>query len=137
MEEQDWAKCAMFIWLSAYVVFFIGACVLLQKKQTVPRWLIFTGTLFLLIVNLVLLALYWEIFTLEYYPMYEDPAWSTYMDEPAYPAWQRLFYWGTALLDVFGKILAGAGMIAEGRQQIAILRYRQMQGYQPQPNLTH
>lgn len=134
MEGEVWSQYAIFTWLSAYVVFFIGACILLRKKATVPRGLVFIGTLFLLLVNLVMFAVYTDWVTMDYNPVFEDPAWRSYMGDPPYPEWQRLLYWGTVLLDVLGKVLAGAGMIAEGRQQIAILRYRQMQLFQPQPS---
>ena len=66
----------------------------------------------------------------------DEESWSSYMDTPPYPAWQRYFYWGTAILDALGKTLAGIGLILEGRQQIAILRYRTMQRFQAQPNST-
>lgn len=134
MEEEDWAKFAIFTWLSAYMLFFVGSCFLLHKKATVPRWLIFIGTLFLSLVNIAMLVVYSDTIDLRYNPIYEDPSWGTYMDADPYPAWQRYFYWGTALLDILGKTLAGIGLIAEGRQQVAILRYRTMQRFQGQPN---
>ncbi|MFK7911329.1 MAG: hypothetical protein AB8F34_12120 [Akkermansiaceae bacterium] len=135
MRDEDWANCALFIWLSAYIFFFAGSCVLIRKKSTIPRWLIFIGTLFLVLVNMVMFAVYAEWFKMDYNPMYENSSWRTYMDTPLYPEWQRILYWGTALIDALGKILAGAGLIAEGRQQIAILRYKQMQLYQAQPQV--
>lgn len=133
MREEDWATLAIFVWLSAYMVFFAGSCVILRKKATIPRKLIFTGTLILVVINLLLLAEYLEITNMQYHPMYEDESYRNFLGEHPYPAWQRYYYWGAIALDLLGKILAGAGLIAEGRQQIAILRYRQMQLYQPQP----
>ena len=73
---------------------------------------------------------------MQYSPAYESPQWRSYINHPPYPEWQRILYWGTVLMDTLGKILAGVGLILEGRQQIAIMRYRQMQLNQIQPNFT-
>ena len=131
MQEEEWAECAVFIWLSAYVIFFIGACVLLRKRPSMPRWLMFLGTLMLLLVNLALLAQFLDVTDMQYNPMYEDSSWGF---DPPYPEWQRFYWWGCSAMDFLGKILAGTGMITEGRRLMTAFRFQEMQKYQPQVN---
>ncbi len=132
MQEDEWGKLGLFIWLSAYVVFFIGACVLLQKKPSMPRWLIFFGTGMLLMVNFALLAEFTEYTNMQYNPIYEDPSWAGMGLQPEYPEWQRFYWWGCAAMDFLGKILAGVGLLLEGRRLMTAFRFQEMQKYQPQ-----
>ena len=127
MDAENWAKAALFIWLFAYSIFFFSAWVLLTRKRTIPRWLIFGGTLCLFIVNLMLLGIYNGVPEMTYSPIYEEPSHSFPGSHRAYPEWERYYYWSGVLLDTFGKLLAGIGLIAEARQQVAMMRYRQMQ----------
>ena len=132
MQEEDWAKLTVFIWLSAYVIHFVVACVLLNKRSSMPRWLMFIGTLMLLMVNLVMLAEYLDITSIQYNPMHEDPVFAgTGLSSP-YPEWERYYWWGCSAMDFLGKILAGTGLIIEGRRLMVAFRYREMQKYQPQ-----
>lgn len=132
MSNQDWVKLALYVWLSAYVIYFLASCILICHTKNLGRWLIFSGTLLLLFVNLALFAIEHDIIEMAYSPYYETADWKTYMgDQPLYPEWQRYFYWISSLADVLGKILVGIGLIIEGRKQMKILRLRQMEKFQP------
>ncbi len=99
-----------------------------QSKNT-GRWLIFSGTFLLVLVNLALLAVAHDIIDLIYTPYYETVVWGK---KSHYPEWQRYFYWGTALADVLGKLLAGIGLIMEGRNITKLMRARHLATFQQQ-----
>lgn len=131
MDEEEWGKLALFIWLSAYIVFFAVACVMIQKRSTAPRFLFFIGTLMLLLVNIALLAEFLEITSMQYNPIYEDARFSG-SGFGHYPAWQRLYWWTISGMDFLGKILSGIGLIMEARRLMTAYRFSEMQKYQPQ-----
>lgn len=118
MDIGDWAKVGAFVWLGAYVVFFLGALLLNARERSTPRLLLVVGFALLVVVNLMLLAEYWDITNIRYSPIYEDSHYSSFMTGDAFPAWQRWYYWGGVALDVMGKSLAGIGFIMESRHQI-------------------
>lgn len=118
MDAEVWAKTGVFIWLGAYLLFFIGGFLLYTHERSVPRALIAVGLGMLLIVNLMLLAEFWDITNITYNPVYEDSSSYGWGNEDLYPQWQRWYYWTGVAMDVLGKTLAGIGLIMEGRQQI-------------------
>lgn len=131
MNEGDWAELAIHIWLFAYILFFMGACVLLKKARTPNRWLFFSGTLLLVFVNVVLFVIAHDIMDMRYRPYYESTEWRHSLGhDPYFPQWQRALYWFTALADVLGKLLAGIGLLLEGRRQTNIMRQKQMVQFQ-------
>ena len=135
MDQGDWAELAIYVWLSAYIGFFIAACVLLKKAKNLGRWFIFSGTLLLLYVNFSLFAIAQDMIEMTYSPHFESSQWKSYgFGPPYYPAWQRYFYWGTVLADLLGKTLAGVGFIMEARQLTKIMRDRYMMKFQTETN---
>ncbi len=118
MNSEVWAKAGVFIWLGAYLLFFMGGVLLYTRERSAPRALITVGLGMLLIVNLMLLAEFWDITNITYSPLHEDSSYYSWNAEDQYPQWQRWYYWGGVAIDVLGKTLAGIGLIMEGRQQI-------------------
>ena len=129
MDAESWGKLGTFIWLGAYAVFFVGAVILNVRAPSLRRLIIVMGFAFLLVVNLMLLAEYWDITDITYNPIFEEESFTSWA--PSYPAWQRWYYWGGAALDVIGKSLAGIGLIMEGRHQIKQRRIAEFYANQP------
>lgn len=135
MNAEDWAIVGVFVWLGAYILFFLGACLLYKRDRSTARLLLMIGTALLVTVNLALLAEYWEITNIQYNPIYEDTGhYGGFYVDDIFPAWQRWYYWGVVVIDIIGKTLAGISLIMESRQLINKRRMTEYYNNLPTPS---